>query len=235
MRSTKFLIIGNGRLATHLAYYFSLLNLSFLKINRDITEDLCTHLKYSNRILVLIRDDEIIDFVEKNKKYTGDDAIWIHCSGLVKTPLAESAHPLASFSERLFEESFYRKIPFAIEKGKIFPELLPGLPNPSFEIENVDREMYHTMCVLAGNFSTLLWNEFEKYMIGELKLPRNYLIPYLKSVYNNIEYAGDSRTGPFQRGDVSTIKKHMEALNNKPIKKIYESFVEVFLNRKIKL
>lgn len=183
----------------------------------------------------MINDDEIIKFIESNKKYVSNDVIWVHCSGLISTETAESAHPLASFTDHLFEPEFYNRIPFIIEKGrKPFNEILPGLPNPYFEIERSEKELYHAMCSMAGNFSTILWLEFEKYLSGRLNISKESMHPYLESITKNIQFASDPLTGPLKRNDSVTTGKHLVSLDNSPLKEIYKAFINYYADEHVK-
>jgi 2-dehydropantoate 2-reductase len=228
----KYLVIGNGRLARHITHYLGLLNIPFSQYTRHATGPISSYLSDCNHVLVLIRDGEIVNFIKKHKHEVSDSVRWVHCSGVLQTDQAESAHPLASFSEVLFDEPFYRTIPFAIQKGgRSFSEILPGFPNPYFEIDKAAKEKYHAMCVMAGNFSTILWMEFEKYLWQELGIPKPFMLPYLQSTVMNLEHVEDPLTGPLKRNDQETIQKNLSHLNDPAIKELYQAFVKFYTNR----
>lgn len=229
---TLYLLVGNGKLAKHLARYLALLNIPYRQYTRQSHEPFSTYLTGVTHILVLISDTEIVNFIEENKSKSGPHTIWIHCSGLLSTELAESAHPLASFSDHLFDLDFYKTIPFVLEKERRpFSELLPGFPNPHVAIDKAEKELYHTMCVLSGNFSTILWMEFEKYLSGTLHIPGSTMRPYLKSITQNLEHASDPLTGPLKRNDHTTIERHLESLKKSRLKEIYTSFVNFYTKK----
>lgn len=228
-----YLVIGDGRLAKHFIRYFTLLSIPFQRYTRNSPEPFSTHQFACNRILVLINDKEIVRFIQKHKVDSSEDALWIHCSGLISTELAESAHPLASFSDHLFDLEFYKSIPFVLEKGrKCFSEILPGLPNPNLEIDKADKALYHTMCVVAGNFGTILWLEFEKFLSEKLQTQKSAMFPYLDSVRQNLEHAKDPLTGPLKRNDHETMERHLKSLEGSPLKEIYTSFVNLYAKQK---
>ena len=235
LKNTKYLIVGNGRLANHFKRYLSLLNIPFNQFNRNSAISFKKILPGYSHILLLINDDEIIKFVESNKKYVSNEVIWVHCSGLISTASAESAHPLASFTDHLFEPEFYNRIPFVIEKGrKPFNEILPGLPNPYFEIERSEKELYHAMCSLAGNFSTILWIAFQDYITGHLNFSEEMMHPYLESITRNIQFADDPLTGPLKRKDSVTTGKHIKSLEDSPLKGIYKAFINYYTDERVK-
>lgn len=231
----KYLIVGNGRLAKHFLHYFDLLDVSYIQYVR---ENLNEFVKLSNpsdksesieRILLLIRDDQIENFIHEYKNKISPQLIWIHCSGVLSIEEAESAHPLASFSEVIFDLRFYKSIPFVTEKGrKNFHELFPQLQNFNFEIYKEEKELYHAWCSIAGNFSVILWQRFFHFLENQLTIPAGSAYPYLKSVTQNLMLSKDPLTGPIKRGDSKTIEKHLDQLKGSPLEDVYKSFIKLF-------
>ena len=60
----------------------------------------------STHILILISDDQIIDFLDKHQNHL-KDKICIHFSGCIYTKLAFGAHPLNTFSDNLYDINKY--------------------------------------------------------------------------------------------------------------------------------
>jgi predicted short-subunit dehydrogenase-like oxidoreductase (DUF2520 family) len=82
------------------------------------------------------------------------------------------------------------------------------------------------MCVMAGNFTQTLMRETSKQLNENLDLPDDILFPYLlQNTQNFIKNPEKSATGPIQRGDFTTVKKHLQALEGDSLEKIYQSFV----------
>lgn len=228
----KYLVVGNGRLAKHITHYLGLLNLPFSRYTRQSLPSFTTLIADCSHVLVLISDREIVSFIEQHKNLSSSSVLWIHCSGSLTTELAVGAHPLSSFSDQLFADEFYRHIPFIIEKGrKKFAEILPGFPNPFVPIDPMAKAKYHAMCVLAGNFSTILWMEFEKYLVEDLQVSKEFMFPYLQSVAMNLENALDPLTGPLKRNDNETIQRNMKALNDEALNALYTAFVTFYTHK----
>jgi 2-dehydropantoate 2-reductase len=228
--TSSYLLIGNGRLAKHLATYFTLSGITCLTWSRSSHKSLPKLISSSQKIIVLINDDEIENFILQNRKGF-EDKIWIHCSGLLSFPFAESAHPLMTFTDELYDLKFYKQIPFITEKGKIpFNVLLPELQNPSFQIEQEQKPYYHAWCVISGNFTTLLWGRFFKILEDEFEISRRYAFPYLNMIGKNLTMNDDPLTGPLIRKDKKVIRKNLTALKLKddPFFLIYKSFVETY-------
>lgn len=228
--NTTYLVVGNGRLAKHMVQYLASLNISYRQYTRQSSDSFSSFATGCNRVLVLISDSEIVNFVAQHKPLSNPDTVWIHCSGFLSTELAVGAHPLASFSDQLFKPDFYKSIPFVVEQnGRPFSELLPGFPNPHVVINKEAKTQYHAMCVLSGNFSTILWMQLEKYLSEHLNADKNLMQPFVRSVAQNLEYASDPLTGPLKRNDRETIERHLQVLENTPLREIYSSFVNLYV------
>lgn len=223
-----YLIIGNGRLAKHISLYFDLSEIPYLNWYRKSSKSLSSLISQSQKILVLINDDEIENFILQNKKGF-EEKTWIHCSGLLSTTLAESAHPLMAFTNELYDLETYKQIPFVTEKGrKSFKELFPELKNTSFEIEPDLKPLYHAWCVMSGNFTTILWQRFFEVFEKQLNIDKKYSFPYLKMIFENLMKSNSPLTGPLARGDKKVIEKNLLALQDEPFAEIYRSFVNTY-------
>jgi predicted short-subunit dehydrogenase-like oxidoreductase (DUF2520 family) len=226
--SYSYLIVGNGKLSKHFQYLFSLKNISFklwFRGSNESFELLCNEVE---KILVLIKDDEIINFIEANKLLVDQKKIWIHCSGILSTSLAESAHPLMTFTDQLYEQTIYDTIPFITEKNRLtFNDLFPDLNNPNYQINTDDKILYHAFCVMSGNFTTILWKSFFEFLTLK-DIPQSTAYTYLDSIIYNLKNDNSPLTGPIQRNDVNTIYQHLEALENHPLRNVYISFLEAY-------
>ncbi len=239
-KHTEYLVIGNGRLARHFLHYFDLLGVSYNHCTRQNLHELAQLAKplvrsgVSGRILLLIRDDQMMDFIRTYKQQVSSKIIWIHCSGVLSMDDAEAAHPLSSFSDVLFEDGFYASIPFVTEKGRrSFGELFPELPNPSYEIGREQKELYHAWCSMAGNFSTMLWQHFFHFLKHDLHLENQVAYAFLASITENLIRSKDPLTGPLKRGDTRTIERHLDQLKNTPMEGVYKSFINLYKNSKL--
>lgn len=224
--SNTYGIVGKGRLAGHLIHYFRLKNMHVVQWYRGQTRTPEQALSTANIILVLIKDDEIESFIKQNKWLK--NKIVIHCSGSLVTKLAQGFHPHFNFTQLLYKEETYEKIPFVIEKGKHnFRELFPELNNLSYEIAKKDRPLYHALCVLSGNFPTILWQACNTTYMKKLKLPDSFFVPYIQNCVEQFaEDPENALTGPLARGDKVTIQKNIKALKGSPLQDIYKVFVK---------
>lgn len=224
----SYLIVGNGRLSKHFQHYFHLKNISFKVWTRNSDESLQSYEKNAQSILILINDDAIQNFLEITSDTFSKKKNLIHCSGMLSTSLAESAHPLMTFADDLYSLEKYESVNFITEKNrKSFKELFPDLNNPAHTIESSVKKLYHAYCVLSGNFTTLMWKFFFDYL-KSINIPSSTAYPYLVATTENLMKTSQPLSGPLIRNDSKTIFSHLEALENHPLKNIYISFLEAY-------
>ncbi len=224
-------IIGAGRLARHFCFYFEALQVPFRQWSRRSTFALQAALAGGDVVLLLISDQAIEPFVLEHRALLGDKTV-VHCSGSLVTELAVGVHPLMTFAHELYAVDLYQKIPFVVERGApAFAELFPALPNPSFVIAREQKALYHSLCVAANNFTTLLWQKFFDEMQSRWDIPAASLQPFLRQTFANLELSYETAlTGPLARNDVNTIRDNVAALEGDSFQKIYQACVEVFTN-----
>ncbi|MCB0342045.1 MAG: DUF2520 domain-containing protein [Pseudobdellovibrionaceae bacterium] len=241
-KSPKYLIVGSGRLARHLHFYFQSLEVphwqwarkplrEFNTLNIDdfpYAGDRLTHsLEQVDHVLLAISDQALVSWA--SQQHFGEKVV-VHFSGSLTLPNMVTLHPLMTFGPELYEKELYPQIPFVyVSESTSFDQVFPELPNPSFPLEEKNFALYHALCVISGNFPTVLaqacFQEFEKY----LGLPREVLFPFLRVTMNNIlTYSESALTGPLARGDKQTIDKNLQALSGNPLSDIYESFLKFY-------
>lgn len=229
----RYAIIGSGRLARHFCHYFHLLGISFQQWSRrdDPTlEKLPSVIEGCDRVLVLISDSAIESFIQDNLCLK--EKVLIHCSGQLVTSLAHSAHPPYPFTQKLYSLDRYLKIPFVIEKeGPEFADLLPELSNPHVKIDKKLKPFYHALCVMGGNFTTLLWQKVSQEFERKLNFPKGIAHPYLEQIFLNLlQEPEDALAGPLVRGDTNTIVSNLNALAQDPYQEVYQAFVNAYQN-----
>lgn len=233
MKATKkfstvhYLIIGSGRVARHLGHYFNSLNINYDSWDRS-QDPLAIHAKIAKatHVLLGIRDGAIEAFYQKYLQ--GLDKTVIHFSGALEVEGVNGAHPLMTFGESLYETEFYQKIHFVITGPNSLSELLPGLPNPYSSVRAEDKAKYHALCVMGGNFVTLLIAK----MLQEftlLEIPKEAAHLYLEKVLENtLSNPETALTGPLVRRDVQTVESNLRALKQDSYDEIYRAFLKVY-------
>jgi hypothetical protein len=220
-------IVGDGRVARHIRHYFALLGLPTRTWSRrDPHPSPPEALAPCGTILLLIQDAAIVPFVEAWPALRAKRLV--HFAGSLVAPAIAAVHPLMTFGPDLYDLATYRTVPFILDaEGPAFAELLPGLPNPSYRIPADQRPYYHALCVMAGNFSTLLWRKLFEELQSRFDVPAEVAYPYLRGVVANlIAHAGSAITGPLARHDVQTIAANLRALEGDPYQAVYAAFAK---------
>jgi predicted short-subunit dehydrogenase-like oxidoreductase (DUF2520 family) len=157
-----------------------------------------------------------------------------HCSGATSLdvfdhPVSQGVipgafHPIQAFSS---VENGVRIIPgttFGIEGGEQMREALRDLAlaiggNPIF-VKAEDKALYHLSAVMMGNLLTCLaatsaqlWDQMGYTRADGVKA----LVPMMRGVANNLDISGvpAAVAGPYVRGDMGTIRKHLETLTSR--------------------
>lgn len=230
----KYIIIGNGRLAKHLNYYFSSMDIPYVTWNRNVNLDLLKKLIQNIDIVLLaISDGSIKPFINSNKNLLKNKTV-VHFSGALVIEEAFGYHPLMTFSYQLYDLAFYKKILFCIdEDAPEFGSLFPKLPNPCIKIQKNLKPFYHALCVMANNFTSILWQKFYNDMESIFGAKPEYLNVFLERTLSNIlNNHNTCLTGPLIRGDMKTVKKNLVSLNSDPFKSVYKGFVETYMKLK---
>jgi predicted short-subunit dehydrogenase-like oxidoreductase (DUF2520 family) len=236
---TNYAIVGGGRLARHFSEYFRLLEIPCNCWARDNGSPINTFdlpdaelrlrktVRDADRVLLLVSDKGITALLKQYPFLHARELI--HCSGSLSVPGVAGAHPLMTFTDGLYELGTYQKVPFIIETGQVFTQLFPGLPNPHFAISAQDKNRYHAMCVIAGNFSQLMWKSISDRFEKQFELPATTLHPYLKQVTENfIQSPESAMTGPLTRNDQQTIDRNSDALADDPLQDLYAAFFRFY-------
>lgn len=110
----------------------------------------------------------------------------------------------------------------------VLHNFLSLLPNPKYYLHPEKKALYHTWCVIGGNFPVLLWSRMQT-GFQQLGLDPQISEIYLQQVFQNfMQNPAGALTGPLARKDHQTISKNLLALAQMPEAHIYESFLKVF-------
>jgi len=243
---TSYAIVGGGRLARHFSEYFRLLEIPHTRWTRDrrltfnsfaipdAKQRLKATVREADRVLLLVADGSIVT-VLRQYPFLHEKRL-IHCSGSLSVPGVAGAHPLMTFAGQLYPLDTYRRIPFVLEAGASFSSLFPDLQNPHYVIGAGDKSRYHAMCVMAGNFSQLLWKSVADRFEQDLDLPAGILDPYLRQAAENfITSPNSSLTGPLTRNDGKTIERNLNALGGDPLEDLYAAFIRFYQDEKSRI
>jgi len=180
-------------------------------------------------IFITTPDDTIAHVARETEWHPGQSVV--HCSGVDSSDTLEQAkklgsqvgvfHPLQSFASIKQAIDNIPGSTFAIEAEEPLLSTLKDMATTLYghwiELKASDKVLYHAAAVIACNYmvtliklATDLWQTFNIPTTQATKA----LMPLLKGTLNNIDNIGIPQclTGPIARGDIGTIKKHLNAL-----------------------
>jgi predicted short-subunit dehydrogenase-like oxidoreductase (DUF2520 family) len=181
-------------------------------------------------LVFITTPDGAIPVVVKEVRWHPGQSV-VHCSGADSAETLSPArqfgaqigafHPLQTFASVKQAIDNIAGSTFAIEAEEPLKstliELTTALNGTYIELKASDKVIYHAAAVIVCNYLVTLvkladdlWQTFGVSRDQATKA----LLPLLKGTLNNIESVGipQALTGPIARGDVGTIKKHIEAM-----------------------
>ncbi len=106
--------------------------------------------------------------------------------------------------------------------------------NPSWTIDPELKPLYHALCVLAGNFTTLLWLKAMDDFEMRLGLPREMLRPFLEqTAANTLAHGRAAMTGSLARGETGTIERDLQGLAGDPYRQVYAAIARASGSREV--
>lgn len=191
-------------------------------------------LSESDAVIIAVRDDRVPEvaarLVREGRLRPGQ--ILLHTSGAnpARTILGPAVphvravgtlHPLASFADAGVAVEGLREITFGIEGDEparaLAQRIVRALGARAVILEAENLALYHAGAVIASNYVVALADTAQALLIkagvpADQALPA--LIPLLTSVVQNLAQVGlpGALTGPVERGDVTVVERHLEAL-----------------------
>lgn len=159
--------------------------------------------------------------------------ILFHCSGLLNSKILKnpsfpevycaSVHPLRSFAMPVTTSEKFKGTFCAIEGDTNATDTLAAifekLGAKLFYLNSTQKTLYHSGCVIASNYLITLANQallcFEQAGI-EADIAQDGILNLMQGTINNLHASSciaDALTGPIQRGDLKTLKAHLESLS----------------------
>jgi len=235
-------IIGAGNVAQHLYKAFSasekvqisqwynrsLAPLKKFKNEVDITDDISS-LKDADIYIIAISDDAIANI---SKKLPFSNKLTLHTSGSVNMHHLDKKnhrgvfYPLQTFTKDAVLN--FEDVPICIEvERKSDYSIVKKLADESggiiYRINSDQRVALHLAAVFVNNFTNQLYRIAHEITEAE-SVEFDILKPLIKETAKKIQTISPymAQTGPAIRKDKKTISKHLQALENKTHKDIYE-------------
>ena len=189
-------------------------------------------------ILITTPDDSIADTAQNlSDSWTGQPrGVVLHTSGALSSevlaPLAKkglqtgSIHPLVSISEPVTGATALHGAFFCLEGSReakrVAETIVRDLEGHSFTIKPDSKALYHAAAVMAAPHLTALV-DLATETLSACGLSRSeaqqVFMPLLESTVNNLKTSNPKQalTGTFARGDIATVRRHLDALSGKKL------------------
>jgi predicted short-subunit dehydrogenase-like oxidoreductase (DUF2520 family) len=248
----KIVIVGAGRIAWHLGKRLKSKGLPVAQIisrtpaKAETLGDIL-HIPWASSpeallpdadwIILAVRDDAILEVAQSFAPYA-ENALVTHTSGgtagVVLAPFFTRYgvfYPLQSFS--LEHTPVWSKIPFCVdaasEKDVLYlKRIAKTIGNLVYRVNDEQRALLHVAAVFANNFANRCFAIAEK-ILDEKDLPFELLHPLMEETLAKALQDSPVRmqTGPAIRGDVDTVRRHMNLLSeNIEWREIYREMSE---------
>ncbi|MBE6052253.1 MAG: DUF2520 domain-containing protein [Clostridium sp.] len=187
-------------------------------------------LKECDTIFITTVDDAVKDVWNDIQMWSIKNKIICHCSGSLSSKVFSnidsydsygySIHPMFAFSDKYNSYKKLNEAFFTIEGSKEklnkIVDLLNILGNEFKIISSEDKVKYHAASVFVSNHVLALMKEGVKLLIDcgfQEEEAIKALYPLMLNNVKNIKLGFiNSLTGPLERGDELTVKKHLECL-----------------------
>ncbi len=206
-------------------------------------------------LFICVPDDSIRPVVRGLSGAGGREA-WsgrtvFHTSGLLPSQVLSSlrrkgartasVHPVQSFPEKngpplLFEDIFWG-VEGDREALRTAERIIRSLGGNTLHLAPTDKALYHTSCSLASNALIVLVNAASD-LLKETGLTaeqaKDVLFPLIQGTLQNVKNLGLERalSGPVSRGDLGTVRRHLEALAGRPLLAgVYENLARLALDK----
>jgi predicted short-subunit dehydrogenase-like oxidoreductase (DUF2520 family) len=199
----------------------------------------------SDLVLVAVPDDRIAEVAEAlGTLETVTRPFVLHTSGALSSAVfanvakkgwhTGSIHPLASVSDPVAGVEALRNAYWCIEGDamatRLARRIVRDLGARSFSIQSKDKPLYHAAAVMTSGHVTALF-DIALDMLENCGIPRRkarqILFPLLDSTAANLSRAEPAKalTGTFARGDITTLKLHLEALKAKNLEEALKLYL----------
>jgi predicted short-subunit dehydrogenase-like oxidoreductase (DUF2520 family) len=199
----------------------------------------------SDLILIATPDDAIEQTAQRLSRLFSSEnrATVLHTSGALSSEALSSLravgfetgsiHPLVSISEPTAGAKALRGAFYCLEgtrKAKtIAASLVRDLGGSSFTIKPENKALYHAAAVMASPHLVSLFDLATELLAAcglSRRKSQEVLAPLLESTVNNLKTSNtqEALTGTFARGDVATVRRHLQALSGKELAEALEVY-----------
>lgn len=238
----RIVILGTGNIGSHLVAAFE--NVSAIEVvqvyNRSEAglKDLrfrgskttqLNQLAEADCYIIAVPDDAVSEISEK---LPFENRLVVHTSGSVALSELHAKnrqgvfYPLQTFSKK--RKVYFNDIPLCLEAStqndlELLKTMARTISSAVFEIDSEKRKHLHLAAVFVCNFVNHLYHIGHE-ITKKSDLPFSILLPLINETASKIERDSPlaMQTGPAKRNDTSTMKKHLDLLDNPIQKEIYK-------------
>ncbi|MCD6426554.1 MAG: DUF2520 domain-containing protein [Caldisericaceae bacterium] len=191
----------------------------------------------SDIVFLTVPDSEITNAAKNIEQFVTEKQVIVHTSGALSSEILNflpshvaSLHPLKSFADPVIAASSIKETLFTFEGDKtaetVLEEIVKKIKGKFVKIKPQNKILYHLAAVLAANYTVSL-ADISVNILKEIGFRENdaksAIVNLLKGVLENMENKGtvSALTGPIERGDADTVKKHLTAIKDPILKNIY--------------
>jgi len=245
------LLIGTGRMAYHLGHALTQARLPLIGVAGRDAEKLSDIARFlgcaphrldralppADLVIIATSDDSI---AEVAARIPAGSTVVAHTAGAVGIDvLAPHAHRAVIWPVQTLSHGApidLSDVPMAVEGSTPVAEaailrLARAISQSVLQLPHRQRELLHLTAVLASNFPVFLMHEAQR-LLKQEKLPPNLLMPLWKLTAQKVTTIGpaESLTGPARRGDITSVKRHLELLQAEPdLRRAYAQLSSIVL------
>jgi len=253
MKKLKIVAIGAGNLASHLLPHLHKKKCNIIQVySRQVknAKQLANQIgadpidsfermdQEADVYFLMVSDDAIKPIAKQLIKRVSQKAVILHSSGSKSSKLLKDIskhygvlYPLQTFNKNA--SVVLSEVPvFTTGNSKFAKEVIDFLAkkisSKTIALSDKKRKELHLAAVVCNNFVHHLFAKSEAYL-KKKRIPFEYLMPLIEKTVSNAK-EGDlknKQTGPARRNDTTTIKAHLEMLDEDPeFKKLYKTITK---------
>ena len=145
-----------------------------------------------------------------------------------------SLHPLVAISDAQSGAEWLTRSFFSLEGDaaaiRFGRRIVRDLGGQSFTIDSDAKPLYHAAALMASPNMTALFDIAVEMLARcglKQKRARQILLPLVKSTLDNLVTRDPAQalTGTFKRGDITTVKKHLAAIETAKLRDAWEAYL----------
>ena len=197
-------------------------------------------------LFITTADLEIESTAHAIDRLVGPGTVVLHASGALSSEIlgvlkqkgcaTGSMHPLLSVSEPVRAAQNFADAYFCIEGDdaavSAAVEIVNALGGRPFSIGSDLKALYHAAAVMASGHLTAL-ADLAATVLAHCGVraadPMEVLLPLIKSTVGNlaVQSPSDAMTGPIARGDLNTVRRHVQAFDDAGLERAREVYLSL--------